>query len=272
MMTPKQLRHFALLAREVAHAAGQVALRGYRTRARIDRKQGTELVTEFDFAAEALIREKLEAAEPGIPIVAEEGGGTHASDAFWCADPIDGTTNFAHGHPLWAVSIGLVVEGVPTAGAIVAPALGLEWVSWNGGITLRNGEPCVVSEADSIGDALLATGFPYDRQTSPDNNVREFAFLQKRAVGIRRCGSAALDLCLVSDGSYDGYWEKKLRPWDLAAGIVMVRSAGGVVTSMDGQEPDLLQGHVVATNGRIHDTLIGLLRESRDPGGAGQRG
>lgn len=262
-MTPRQARHHALIAREAAHAAGQVALKGFRSHARIERKQGAELVTPLDFAAEDALRKSLQSADPTIPIVAEEGGGSASHDRYWCADPIDGTTNFAHGHPFWAVSIALIEQGVPVAGAVVAPALDIEWIGWEGGLTLRNGEPCSVSDRSSIDDALLATGFPYDRQTSPDNNIREFAYLQKRAVGIRRCGSAAIDLCFVSDGSYDGYWEKKLRPWDIAAGVVMVRAAGGMATALDGQPDNVLDGHIVATNGHLHARLVELLRQSR---------
>ena len=264
MMNNDQTQQLAYLARDVARQAGQVALGGYRTRVRIDRKQGAELVTQFDFAAEAAIREGLEKAEPGIPILAEEGGGPERCACYWCVDPIDGTTNFAHGHPFWAVSIALVQDGEPVVGAVVAPVLLLEWVAAKGHPTLRNGDACYVSETGSVRDALVATGFPYDRQTNPDNNFQQFAFMQKQAVGVRRCGSAALDLCLVADGTYDGYWEKSRSSWDIAAGIRIVRSAGGVATSMGGEEVDLFEGNVVATNGWIHEELVGLLRKSRE--------
>ncbi|MCL2823616.1 MAG: inositol monophosphatase [Polyangiaceae bacterium] len=256
------MKHMAILARDIGRAAGQLALGGFRTRTRIDRKQGTELVTKYDVDCEELIRKKLGAAEPGIQILGEEGGGSRDLECYFCVDPIDGTTNFAHGHPFWAVSIALVVESVPVAGAVVAPALGIEWMGWKGGSAYRNDVLCNVSETDSMADALLATGFPYDRQTNPDNNFAEFAHLQKRVVGIRRCGSAAIDLCLVSDGTYDGYWEKRLRPWDISAGMVMVWAAGGVVTGMEGREVDLNKCSVVASNGRIHGDLVMALREA----------
>ena len=262
-MRTDEARRFAEHAREVASQAAKVALAGFRSGAKIDRKQGTELVTQYDFAAELIIREGLEKATPNIAVIAEEHGGSASGDRVWYADPIDGTTNFAHGHPFWCVSIGLVVRGLPIAGAVIAPALGLEWMGWMGGPALRNGEPCHVSNIASLGDALLATGFPYDRHTNPDNNLDAFGALQKKAVGIRRCGSAAIDLCCVADGAYDGYWEKKLRPWDIAAGLAIVHAAGGTVTSMDGGTADLAQGHVVATNGHLHEVLVRELRKAR---------
>lgn len=261
-MTPEEAKRLASLAQDVARAAGRTALAGYRKGAKIERKQTTELVTQYDFESERVIREGLASISPPIPLVAEEAGGTFDGDRVWYADPIDGTTNFAHGHPFWAVSIGLVIDGIPVLGTVVAPALGLEWLGWRGGPALRNGEPCRVSATLDLRDALLATGFPYDRQTSPDNNLEAFAAMQKRAVGIRRCGSAAIDLCLVADGTYDGYWEKKLQPWDIAAGIAMVCSAGGRATALGGGPPDLLRGHVIASNGHIHEALFDALREA----------
>ncbi len=266
-MNPEEAKELAYHAQSAARAAATVARDGFRTGARIDRKQGAELVTRYDFEAERVIRRELAETTPDIPIVAEEEGGTASGDRNWFADPIDGTTNFAHGHPFWCVSIGLVVRGVPVAGAVVAPALNLEWVGWMGGPALRNGHPCCVSETDSLTDALLATGFPYDRRTSPDNNLDAFGLLQKHAVGIRRCGSAALDLCFVADGTYDGYWEKKLQPWDVAAGIAIVRAAGGRVSSMRGGTLDLAQGNLTATNRILHEALVQQLRRVGAGGG-----
>lgn len=261
-MNPEEAKRLASLAQDVARAAGRTALAGYRKGGKVERKQATELVTEYDFESERVIREGLASIAPPIPLVAEEAGGTFDGDRVWYADPIDGTTNFAHGHPFWAVSIGLVVEGVPVLGAVVAPALGLEWLGWRGGPALRNGEVCRVSDTGELRDALLATGFPYDRQTSADDNLDAFGAMQKLAVGIRRCGSAAIDLCLVADGTYDGYWEKKLRPWDIAAGMALVGAAGGVTTCMRGGPPDLLQGHVIASNGLLHEALCRALHEA----------
>lgn len=261
-MKAEEAKRLADIATDVAHAGAALAMTGFRSGTRFDRKQGTELVTQFDFEVEALVRSQLQVRSPDTQIVAEEGGGT-VGEKVWYVDPIDGTTNFAHGHPFWAVSIGLVVRGRPIVGVVVAPALSITWAGWMGGPALRNGEPCHVSSIRALADALLATGFPYDRQTSPDNNLDAFGALQKKAVGIRRCGSAAIDLCLVSDGTYDGYWEKKLRPWDIAAGLAIVHAAGGTTTSMDGAPPVLADGNVVASNGLVHDALVRELRASR---------
>jgi myo-inositol-1(or 4)-monophosphatase len=157
------------------------------------------------------------------------------------------------------VSIGLFVGPEPVLGAVVAPALGLEWTGVVGGGATRNGEPCSVSQVRSFGDALLATGFPYDRQTSDDNNFDAFVAIKKQVQAVRRCGSAAIDLCFVADGTYDGYWERKLRPWDLAAGAAIVRAAGGRVTTFDGGERDVITGNLIVTNGRVHDALVDAL-------------
>lgn len=259
-MTPQEARAFADLALSIAREAGAVAARGFRQPKRVTKKGVIDLVTEFDTASEALIRERLTQGAPGTAVVAEEGGGSADAELTWYADPIDGTTNFVHGHPFWCVSIGLIERGACVAGAVVAPALGLTWQGAAGVKTLRNGEPCAVSDETLLEDSLLATGFPYDRKTSPENNFDAFVALKKRTQGVRRCGSAALDLCLVADGTYDGYWERKLKPWDLAAGVCLVLGAGGMVTDLQGGPPDPRTGNILATNGAIHDQLVATLR------------
>ena len=256
-MTPDESRAFARVALEVATRAGELALQGYRKPKNVTHKgQHAEIVTEYDFAVEQAIRDQLALRTPDVPVVAEEKGGERKGDLIWYVDPIDGTTNYAHGHPFWAVSIGMVSGGVPVAGAVVAPSLGIAWQGWTGGPALRDGEPCHVSKTDSLADSFLATGFPYDRRTSSDNNFAQFVALKRVAIGVRRCGSAAIDLCLVADGTYDGYWEMKLRPWDIAAGIAIVWAASGRVTGFDGGPPDVERGELVASNGAIHDQLL----------------
>jgi myo-inositol-1(or 4)-monophosphatase len=213
-----------------------------------------DLVTEFDLKSEALIVERLRSATPELGIVAEEGGGEQKPLSWFC-DPLDGTMNFVHGHPFWSVSIGLLERGQPVAGAVVAPALGLTWIGFQGGSARRSDEICHVSETSELADALLATGFPPDRQTAPGNNLDTFTRVQKVARGVRRCGSAAIDMCLVGDGTYDAYWERRLNAWDLAAGAAVVLSAGGTISALDGGPADLSVGHVIASNGRIHAQL-----------------
>lgn len=271
-----------------AREAAALVIRGFRRRPSpgaeptYEHKGAVDLVTTYDRDSEALLRERLSAAFPSFAIVGEESDDAQrpASDAVptFYVDPIDGTTNFVHGHPFWCISIGLVARErevgtsrTPILGVVVAPALGLELTGFRApGIaattrrslldaTGASPPPCVVSATDRLDEALLATGFPYDRRTSPDNNFDAFAAIKKKCQGIRRCGSAALDLCLVADGTYDGYWEKKVRPWDIAAGAAIVLAAGGRVTGYDGQPCDITRGFVVATNGRIHDALLAEL-------------
>jgi myo-inositol-1(or 4)-monophosphatase len=249
------------LALDAARAASALALHGWRKHPASTHKGRIDLVTQFDLDSEALLRERL--ASSGLPVVGEESGGERARDPnvpTWYVDPIDGTTNFVHGHPFWCVSVGLVLGGRPLLGAIVAPSLGVEWTGAVGERALRAGEGCQVSDVTRIDDALLATGFPYDRHTSEDNNFDAFVAIKKRCQAVRRCGSAALDLCLVADGTYDGYWEKKVKPWDVAAGSAIVLAAGGRVTNYLAEPMEVTQGDVVATNGRVHDALLTELR------------
>lgn len=263
-MKSEEAERLALLILNTARRAGAHAMTGYRKPQNIQKKGVIDLVTDFDKSTEAFIRQELARLAPDIDVVAEESGGESSSDRICYVDPIDGTSNYAHGHPFWCVSIGLVVRGIPVAGAVVAPALNCEWLGWFGGPALRNHEPCAVSQVSEFSDAFLATGFPYDRQTSADNNLDAFVALKKKVQGIRRRGSAAIDLCLVADGTYDGFWERKLRAWDLAAGIAILNAAGGKVSSFEGAHPDIASGNIVASNGLIHDTLLRELRRSRN--------
>lgn len=250
----------ALLATAVAAAedAARVVMRGYRSRPTVGKKGRIDLVTEFDQASEALLRERLTRETP-YAFHGEETGAVGTGDVIWYVDPLDGTTNFVHGHPFFCVSVGLFAEGAPVLGAIVAPALGVTWTGLAQGGAWRNGVACAVSEASSLDDALLATGFPYDRATSPDNNLAEFVALELRCHGVRRCGAAALDLCLVADGTYDGYWERKLNPWDLCAGAAIILGAGGRLSGLDGAPADVRSGSLMATNGLLHDALVHAL-------------
>ena len=251
----------AQLALDAAREAAKRVHAGFRKHPVIEHKGAIDLVTSYDRESEEYLRERLGAESP-FAIVGEEEGGRKAAGedgATWYVDPLDGTTNFCHGHPFFCVSIGLFIGHEPVLGAVVAPALGLEWRGVVGGGATRNGEACSVSQVKSFGDALLATGFPYDRQTSDDNNFDAFVAIKKQVQAVRRCGSAAIDLCFVADGTYDGYWERKLKPWDLAAGAAIVRAAGGRVTTYDGGERDVITGNLIVTNGRVHDALVDAL-------------
>lgn len=244
----------------VARDAAALCLRAWRTGVAVERKGAIDLVTPVDRASEALIRERVGRALPGVRLVAEEGGGEAPGDdpVLW-VDPLDGTTNFAHGHPFFAVSIGLARGAEALAGVVAAPALGTVWRASRGRGASRDGRGCAVSATEALGDALLATGFPYDVRTNPAHNLDRFAALTRATRGVRRCGSAAIDLCMTADGTFDGYWERFLKPWDLAAGAAVVREAGGALTAFDGGPADLRSGAVVASNGRIHGALLAAI-------------
>jgi myo-inositol-1(or 4)-monophosphatase len=216
-----------------------------------------DLVTEWDSRLEELLIERLRAAAPGVAFLGEETG-AHGEErgARWIVDPIEGTVNFAHGLPLYGISIAYQADGLVQAGVVLAPAMGWEFAAVRGGGATRNGERLAVSTTDELKRALLVTGFPYDRATSPENNFREFVHLQRTAGAVRRLGAASLDLCFVASGWLDGYWEAKLKPWDAAAGALLVEEAGGRVTSREAGAFDLHRGEIVATNGRIHDALV----------------
>jgi myo-inositol-1(or 4)-monophosphatase len=259
----EELERIVETVRLAGREAAALAHQGFRKHPVVEHKGAVDLVTSFDRDSEALLRDRLGAAFP-FDIVGEEQGGTWTKTApAFFIDPIDGTTNFVHGHPFWCVSIGLVVEMQPILGVVIAPSLALEWTGWiaEGGahVATRNDVPCIVSGMSRFEDSLLATGFPYDRRTSTENNFDAFVAIKQRCQAVRRCGSAALDLCLVADGTYEGYWERKLRPWDIAAGIAIVRAAGGSVTEFDGGTSCITSGHVVATNGQIHEALLAEL-------------
>lgn len=268
-MNADELEDVLAVARDAAREAAALVRAGFRkhaVRANVEHKGAVDLVTSYDRDSERLLRERL--APLGIPFVGEELGGTRTPGGLALfVDPLDGTTNFVHGHPFWCVSIGLVDGDDPILGVVVAPELDTEWWGFVAGDGTRAAvrrshgveEPCVVSPAERFDDAMLATGFPYDRRTSADNNFDAFVAIKKRVQAVRRCGSAALDLCLVADGTYEGYWERKLKPWDLAGGAAIARAAGARVTGFDAGAGFLASGNIVATNARIHDALLAAL-------------
>jgi myo-inositol-1(or 4)-monophosphatase len=233
-----------------------------------------DLVTAVDRESERVVVDALKST--GIPVVAEEGGGTPAPTTTgpgsevsptglrWYVDPLDGTTNFAMGHPFHCVAIGLVDGAGPRLGVVYAPQLHLVWSGTTRAATRRDlarGEerPLAVSTFDTIDAVLVGTGFPYDRRTSSDDNLAPHNALMKRAQGVMRCGSAAIDLCLVAEGTYGAFWERKLKPWDLCAGAAFVLAAGGRVSDPWGRPFRVEEGAVLASNGRLHDSMIGAL-------------
>jgi myo-inositol-1(or 4)-monophosphatase len=262
----------AAIALLVAEEAATLVAAGYRSRPRADEKGRHDLVTEFDRASEELLVARLASLSPGVPVVGEEASGetTGRPGLVFYVDPLDGTTNFVHGHPYWSVAVGLMEDDRPVAGAVVAPSLGLRWVGWvdpagaGEGAALRNGQPCAPSAEKNLGDALLATGFPAARDQAPDNNFDTFVAVKRAAQGVRRCGSAAIDLCMVADGTYDAYWERRLHAWDVVAASAVVLAAGGTVTALDGGPPSYHVGRIVASNGLLHRALLDVIAASED--------
>jgi myo-inositol-1(or 4)-monophosphatase len=219
-----------------------------------------DLVTEWDLRSEETIRTVL--AETNIPVLGEEQGGRAAGDARWLVDPIDGTVNFTHGLPIWCVSIALEQAGELTVGVVAAPLLGWWFEATRGGGAREgDGTPLRVSACATLDRALLATGFPYDISTT--NGFVEWEHFHRRAAACRRLGSAALDLCLVARGWFDGYWERNLGAWDVAAGALIVVEAGGIVSNTRGERFDPHLGEAVATNGAIHSELVTELARVR---------
>lgn len=253
----------------IAHAAGEFIARAWSEPRQIDFKGEVDLVTETDRAVESFVVERLGAAFPGHRIIAEEGSSGERdraaeADAWtWYVDPLDGTTNFAHGYPQVAVSLGLVRGSELHVGVVHDPLRHETFsASRNAGARL-NGRGLRVSETDRLGQALLGTGFPYDRRRHADAYLRFVADLMKRAQGIRREGSAALDLAWVAAGRLDGFWELKLKPWDVAAGALLVGEAGGCVSDFSGGSFDPWAGEILATNGRVHGEMQEILAGRR---------
>jgi len=205
-----------------------------------------------------------------LGVLAEESGRKEGqgSDLQWCVDPLDGTTNYAHGYPFFGTSIGLTWRGQPLLGALAVPALDrLYWAAPGLGAWC-NDAPIQVSGCTSLGESLLVTGFAYDRHTRLDNNYAEFAYFTHRTRGVRRGGAAAVDLAFVAQGLLDGYWERGLSPWDLAAGMALVEQAGGVVSAYDGSPADLASGKLIACTPGLQQPLVDGLANCRPLTGA----
>jgi len=247
------------LAVDLALRTGAL-LQGYFGRVSMDLKADKNAVTQADYAAEKLIVDRLKQARANDGIVAEEGTKIgEDKKRLWLVDPLDATNNFAHGFWVYAVSIALVENGQPVVGVVHAPEMDQTFHAVAGEGAFLNEQPIHVSRVDSLDRAVCATGFPYARRTLPRNNLDEFARITMAVQGIRRVGSAALDLCWVAAGAWDGYWELHLQPWDVAAGMLICAEACGLVTDDHGGEVDLNKPVIVATNGLIHEDLLKLV-------------
>jgi myo-inositol-1(or 4)-monophosphatase len=254
------VREYLKAAVQAARKAGKIQRDMFRDAFLIDFKGEKNLVTEVDRASEDSIIGSLRRACPGCDILAEESGSVSTGSSHrWIIDPLDGTTNYAHGFPWFAVSIALEVDGAIGLGVIFHPMMDELFTAVRGEGAWLNGRKVSVSVRQPLADCLLATGFPYDRTRTNENNFENFINFQLAARAVRRAGAASLDLAYVASGRLDGYWECKLHPWDMAAGKLLVQEAGGVVTNHHG-EPHLTGDHrILASNGLIHREMLDIL-------------
>lgn len=247
-------------AKATAVRAGQLLKEGLSRPREIRYKGEIDLVTEMDVASEKLIIEAIRESYPDHAILAEESGRSDQPDSpyRWVIDPLDGTTNYAHGLPIFCVSIGLEKDGEPLLGVIYSPMLDELYDAEVGQGAYLNGQRLHVSQTTELGKALLVTGFPYDVKVKSDNVVHFTNFLLA-SQAVRRLGSAAMDLAWVAAGRFDGFWEPRLAPWDLCAGTVLVREAGGHITNYVGETFSIYEKEILASNGHLHPSMIDVL-------------
>lgn len=251
-------------AQETARKAGEILRQGFGNASQIHLKGTVDLVTEYDLASEQLIREAIEATYPQDAILAEEEGSLGNGDYRWLIDPLDGTTNFAHRLPIFSISMAYAHGDQAFLGVVYDPIRDEMFHALEGQGAFLNGHPLAVSQTDQLINSLVVTGFPYDKHTNSDNNLDHFADIMLKTRGIRRLGSAALDLCYVAAGRFDAYWELRLWPWDWAAGILIAREAGGKVTNIHGGEAIFDErASLLATNGRLHKPMLELLNAGK---------
>ena len=260
---PPVLREAAI---ELARTAGAVLREGYGRAHRPERKGRIDLVTDYDRRAERVLLEGIARRFPDHAVLAEESGASPprpGAAVRWLVDPLDGTTNFAHNYPFFCVSVAAEVDGRLAAGAVYDPVRDELFDAAAGAGATLDGRPLRVSDIERVEDALLVTGFPYDVREHPERSLPLFAAFLTRAQGVRRDGSAALNLCYLAAGRFDGFWEGHLSPWDMAAGVLIVREAGGRVTDYAGGEFRLERPEILASNGRIHDEMRTILAGER---------
>jgi len=256
--------------KEATRRAGEVLLHYRGNVKQIEYKGDINLVTEADREAEAVVVSLIRDNFPDHTILAEESGKHDARGPGarwrWVIDPLDGTTNFAHALPIFAVSIAVQYDGVTQAGCVYAPALDEVYHAVHGSGATLNGDPIRVSSIDTLKQSLLVTGFPYDRAERVDHYMEVFGKFLKSSQGVVRWGSASIDLCHVACGRLEAFWEEKLHPWDTAAGELIVVEAGGRVTRFDNSPYSIFDQEILATNGHIHDVMVDILRPySLDP-------
>lgn len=242
-------------AREAGKLLAQNAGRSHTA----ERKGAIDLVTEMDKASEALLVDRLRAAFPDAGLIAEEGSEIAGAGGRWIIDPLDGTTNYAHGHPQWCLTIGFEKDGKVRAGVVFDPLRAEMFAASEGEGAFLNGRPIRVSRVATLNDSLLATGFPYDRRSRADYYMAYYKAAVVATQGVRRAGAAALDMAWVANGRLDAYFEHGIKAWDVAAGEILVREAGGTVTNFEGGPHVLTAQRTLATNGLLHAETVTLL-------------
>jgi len=266
---PLALRDHAV---RIARDAGMVLLEGYGRAHAPEHKGRIDLVTAYDRRSEQAVLGEIARLHPDHAVLAEESGAAGASRVRWIVDPLDGTTNFTHNYPFFSVSIGVEVDGRLAAGVVFDPVRDELFAAAAGHGATLNQSPIHVSPVTRVEDALLVTGFPYDVRENPDRYLRPFRAFLLRAQGVRRDGSAALNLCYTAMGRFDGFWERGLAPWDAAAGVLIVTEAGGRVTRFDGRPADLAGREFLATNGALHPEMMQVLGPFVEPPAAAGSG
>jgi myo-inositol-1(or 4)-monophosphatase len=248
----------------LADGSGDI-LRKYFTKVRrIERKHNAGIVTEADKLSESFLMKKISRNYPDSSIITEESGEFHRSSPLcWILDPLDGTTNYAHGFPWFCVSIGLFEDGKPKAGVVFNPITGEKFTAEAGRGARLNGKRLRVSKTSELRDSLVGTGFYYSKGSRLDDEMEYFRRMNQVALGVRRPGAAALDLACVAAGRFDGFWERGLSPWDVAAGWLLVQEAGGTLTDYGGKPTSVFGKEILASNGRLHKRLVNVFREKR---------
>jgi myo-inositol-1(or 4)-monophosphatase len=253
------------IAAAIARGAGDILKSAGDSRAAEFKQNETDLVTDYDRRSEAYIVARLQESFPDHAVRGEEGARLNSGAEYeWLIDPLDGTTNFAHGLPIFSVVLALLHGGRPVVGVVYDPSRDELFTAVQGQGAFLNNQPLHVSARGPLARALLVTGFPYDVRTNPDNNLERFGHFAVRARAVRRLGSAAIDLAYVAAGRLDGYWEGRLNPWDVAAGTLLVREAGGRVTDYAGAPIPVPHTGLVASNGVSHAEMLDVIRDGEN--------
>ncbi|MGB2600529.1 MAG: inositol monophosphatase family protein [Candidatus Omnitrophota bacterium] len=256
-----ELKKIKEVAEAVAREAGEYVYSRMGRLKEVSHKSGiNDLVTDVDKGSERIIIEKIKENFPDHSILAEESGEDSSGGAFrWVIDPLDGTTNYTHSFPFFCVSIGVFYDDKVKIGVVYDPCRDELFIAGKGNGAFLNGSPINVSGRQTLSDSMIATGFAYNMETKKAN-LGHFGIMMETAQSVRRAGSAALDLCYVACGRFDGFWELGLHPWDTAAGQLIVTEAGGKVTDMSGKDFDIFKKNIIATNSKIHFEMVNLLK------------